>query len=115
MNNNQNTCYVFSTNTLDIAIQDWLVSMIKLNNKDEEKLKIVEAALPWFLEHIQADTSIYMFTHDDLLEKIETWKKTQLEHFPKQKARIDETCDLIISFFNSDVIKQHKMIVEVDT
>lgn len=114
MDNNQNksTCYVFSRKTLDIAIQDWLTLKIKLDNKKEEQFQIFVVALPWLLDHIQADASIYMFTQDDLVEEIRIWKTAQIEHYPKQQKRIDETCGLIINFFQSEVIKKHKMLVD---
>lgn len=108
----QNTCYVFSKKTLGIATQEWLASMIKADKKREEKYRITIAALPWFLEYVQADASIYMFTQEDLTIKIKAWKNIQLEHFPKQKDRIEETCDLITAFFNSDIIRMHKMLVD---
>lgn len=109
---NKNTCYVFSPNTLAIAMQDWLSSMIESDKNKEEQFKITIEALPWFLEHIQENASIYMFTQDDLMEALKTWKMIQIEHYANQKNRIEETCDLIISFFDSEAIRTHKMIVD---
>ena len=111
MNDNKKKCYVFSRATLDSAVAEWAESKIKIEPKKAEILQIVSAALPWFLEHIQLNASIYMFTEDDLNTEIDVWKQLQLSSYPDQKKRIEETCDLIIEFFQSEVIKGYKMIV----
>ena len=114
MNNNQNKkkCYVFSKVTVNLAVTEWCESKIKVEPNNEEAFQIFSTALPWFLEHIHRDASIYMFTHDGLISEIESWKQLQLIKYPNQKERIEETCDLIIQFFQSELIKHYKMIVD---
>ena len=110
-NNNTNICFVFSQQTLDIAIDEWIDEESKGKPKKKEAYQITKAALPWFMRHLNQSGSIYMFSSDDMKIEIETWKKAQFIAFPKRKKRIEETCDLLINFFNSDVIEQHKMTV----
>jgi len=111
-NLDQNLCYVFSPKTADIAVSEWTDKKIKDNPQNKESINIFTVALPWFLEHIQQDASIYMFTQEDFHEKINTWKKIQIKSYPNQKERIDETCDLIILFLESEIVNQHKMRIE---
>lgn len=113
MNNNQdnNLCYVFSPSTMKLAVKEWLEMMIKIDSKKEESYRIAAAALPWFLEHVIKNPSVYMFTHDDLLDAMRTWKGLQIENYPMQEKRISKTCDLLIHFFKSDVVHEYKMIV----
>ena len=110
---NKNLCYVFSQATAELAIKEWLVSEIKNTPEKEQALNICAIALPWFLKHIQADATIYMFTENVLKDEIATWKNRQMVSYPNQTKRIEETCALIIAFFQSDTIKQHKMRIEV--
>jgi len=114
MDNNQDTnlCYVFSPSTVEKAVQEWSDKKMKSEPEKDEEFQVFSAAVPWFLEHIQHDASIYMFTHEDLLAEIEIWKKVQLESYSNQKKRINKTCDLIMRFFESGVVKEHKMIIE---
>ncbi len=63
------------------------------------------------MRHLNQSGSIYMFSADDMKNEIETWKKAQFIAFPKRKKRIEETCDLLVEFFSSNVIDQHKMTV----
>ncbi len=110
-NNNTNICFVFSQQTLDIAIDDWVNKKTEKNPEKKEIFLITKAALPWFMQHFNQSGSIYMFSSDDMKVEIETWKKAQFIAFPKRKKRIVETCNLLIDFFSSNVIHQHKMTV----
>ncbi len=110
-NNNTNICFVFSQHTLDSAIDEWINKKSKANPKNKEAYQITKAALPWFMRHLNQSGSIYMFSLDDMKNEIETWKKAQFIAFPKRKKRIEETCDFLVNFFESDVIEEHKMIV----
>ena len=107
-NNNINICFVFSQQTLDIAIDEWIDEKSKEKPKNKEAFQIAKTALPWFMRHLNQSGSIYMFSSDEMKNKIETWKDAQLIEYPKQKKRIEETCNLLINFFDSDVIEQHK-------
>lgn len=113
MNNNQNNnnCYVFSRATLDQAIQEWVVIKSKKDAKNEEKYLITAKALPWFLNHFNHNSSIYSFSEEDLESELKEWKSTQIENYPKQKKRIEETCKHILNFFQSDLIEQYKMTI----
>ena len=110
-NTNNNICFVFSQSTLDIAIEEWVTENSKATPDKEEAYQITKAALPWFMRHLNQSGSIYMFSADDMKNEIEAWKKAQFIAFPKRKKRIEETCVLLISFFESDVIEAHKMTV----
>ena len=110
-NNNTNICFVFSQQTLDIAMDEWIEENSKANPAKEEAYQITKAALPWFMRHLNQSGSIYMFSSEDMKIEIENWKKAQFIAFPKRKKRIEETCDLLISFFESNVIETHKMTV----
>lgn len=107
-----NLCYVFSSSTMGKAHALWLESRLKTQAKDEEILRISAVALPWFLEHFQQNASIYMFTENDLLKEIDIWKDLQIEAYPEQTKRIQQSCDLILTFFKSDIVKNHKMTVD---
>lgn len=103
------TCYVFSPQTLTLAMQDWLNR--DGNQPHAEADLIVVAAIPWFLQHIQHTTHVYMFSHEDMLAAIPTWKDLQLKAYPHQQTRIENTCEGIRDFFESEMIEQHKMTV----
>ena len=106
-----NTSYVFNQTTLDIAIDEWIESEQKNEHEKEDALLIAKAALPWFLQHLKQTESICMFTDENMITEMETWKSLQLAEYPKQKQRIEETCTLLKVFFHSDVVLQHKMVV----
>ncbi|MEB8433648.1 hypothetical protein OO007_15520 [Cocleimonas sp. KMM 6892] len=110
-NNNTNICFVFSQQTLDIAIDEWVEERSESSPAKKEAFMITKAALPWFMRHLNQSGSIYMFSAEDMKNEIESWKKAQFTAFPKRKKRIEETCDLLISFFESDLIETHKMTV----
>lgn len=110
-NNNTNICFVFSQQTLDIAIEEWVDAQSKGNPQTEEAYQITKVALPWFMRHLNQSGSIYMFSHDDMQKEIKTWKQAQFTAFPKRKKRIEETCQLLVAFFESEIIEHHKMIV----
>jgi len=109
---NKNTCYVFSDKTLEQALEDWLDSNKAKTPKKEESFLITAAALPWFLKHLQQSAPIYMFTHEDLTRNIDTWKASQLTAFPHREERILESCELLMDFFESNLMSEHKMIVQ---
>lgn len=114
MNNkqNNNNCYVFSQATIDQAINEWIEIGCRNDAKNKEHYLITAEALPWFLKHFNHGTSIYTFTHENLLTELNTWKSSQLEKYPHQKKRIEETCDLLINFFQSEIVVHHKMTVQ---
>ncbi len=74
-NNSTNICFVFSQQTLDIAIDEWIDEESKGKPKKKEAYQITKAALPWFMRHLNQSGSIYMFSSDDMKIEIETWKK----------------------------------------
>ena len=110
-----NISYVFSQKTLNIAIDEWIESEQQQEDEKEsekeEALLTAKAALPWFMQHLKQTESICMFTDEVMLEELISWKSLQLAKYPKQKARIEETCQLLKDFFHSDVVLQHKMVV----
>jgi len=114
MNNRQDTnkCYVFSQATLDLALQEWLKLESDNNPEKQETFQIAAAALPWFLKHLEQTSTIYMFTHDDLITELDVWKSSQIANYAQQKKRIEETCDQLINFFQSDIVLQHKMMIQ---
>ena len=113
MNNkqNNNNCYVFSQATMDQALKEWVSQESEKHPKNHESYSITVVAMPWFLKHFTHGSSIYTFTHKDLLTELDLWKSTQLEMYPHQKKRIEETCDQFTNFFQSDVVIQHKMSI----
>ena len=119
MNNTKNNatdnatskCFVFSQQTLEIAIDEWIDNKSQEMPKKKELFQITKAALPWFMRHLNQSGSIYMFGSEDMQKEIKTWKQAQFIAFPKRKKRIEETCELLIEFFNSDIIERHKMTV----
>ncbi|MGK0269729.1 MAG: hypothetical protein ACI88H_000361 [Cocleimonas sp.] len=115
MNNkqNMNNCYVFNQTTLDLALQKWQI-LEKDNNPSEEEIVLIALkAMPWFLEHIKQTGPTYMFTSDILITELEAWKLLQITEYPKQKQRIEETCEQLLSFFQSDIIIKYKMMIQV--
>ena len=110
-----NISYVFSQKTLNIAIDEWIESEQQQEDEKEsekeESLLTAKAALPWFMQHLKQTESICMFTDEVMLEELISWKSLQLAKYPKQKKRIEETCQLLKDFFHSDVVLQHKMVV----
>ncbi|MEE9325883.1 MAG: hypothetical protein V3U71_01215 [Cocleimonas sp.] len=109
--NKQNTSYVFSQETLDQAIEQW-INEKTANSKEKEPYLIAKAALPWFMQHLnQLNASVYMFTYGDMAKELASWKSEQLAEFPHQQARIEKTCDLLTKFFVSDIIFEFKMVV----
>jgi len=72
---------------------------------------IAKAALPWFMQYLKQTETICMFTDDNMVSEMDSWKSLQLAEYPKQKKRIEETCKLLKAFFHSDVVLQHKMVV----
>lgn len=114
MNNKQPTyhCYVFSQATLNRAITDWVKFQCEDDPKNKEIFLITETALPWLLNDFCTPSSIYSFSFDDLQTGIEQWKTSQIEAYPQQKKRINDTCDYLLEFFQSSVIKQYKMIID---
>jgi len=109
----KNTCYVFSQATLDLALKQWF-SVESEKNKDKEKsLQITVVALPWLLKHLNQVGPIYTFAHIDLIRELEVWKSLQLARYSNQNDRIKETCDQLLSFFESDIVLDYKMVIEV--
>ncbi len=114
-----NISYVFSQNTLNIAIDEWIECEQESEHKNEQEkhsekqdaLMIAKAALPWFMQHLKQTESIYMFTDEVMTEELETWKSLQIAEYPQQKKRIEETCKLLKAFFHSENVIQHKMVV----
>ena len=114
-----NISYVFSQKTLNIAIDEWVESKQEGEKEGEQEkhpesesaLLIAKAALPWFMQHLKQTESICMFTDEVMLEELTSWKSLQLAEYPKQKKRIEETCQLLKEFFHSYVVLQHKMVV----
>jgi len=110
--NNTNISYVFSQETLKLAIEEWVNTKISNAPTKKETFLITKVALPWFMQHLnKTDSSVCMFTHDDMVRELAIWKSKQLADFPQQKKRIDETCKYLEEFFNSDLVLQHKMVV----
>ena len=114
MNNKKITqkSYVFSQRTLELALQEWLELSIKKNKKNAESYKITAVAMPWFLKHIDPNARIYMFTYDDLHTEMKVWKSAQIASYSKQKERINETCNQLLDFFQSDTVVKYKMIID---
>ena len=112
MNSNKNNYYVFSQATLDQAIAEWSDIECKNDTKNKDNYLITAEALPWFLKHFNQYSAIYTFTHEDLLDELGVWKTVQLEKYPHQNKRIEETCDLLIQFFQSDIVIQYKMSIQ---
>ena len=114
MNNKQNInkCYVFSQTTLDLALQEWLELETKNDPVQEESVLIALAALPWFLNHLKQTGPTFVFTNDVLNTEMEKWKKIQITDYPNQQQRIENTCEQLLNFFESDLITQYKMIVK---
>ncbi len=96
---------------MDKAIDEWVTDETASQPDKKEAYQITQAALPWFMKHLNQSGSIFMFSSEDMQNEIEAWKKAQYIAFPKRKKRIKETCDLLGDFFNSDVIERHKMTV----
>ena len=111
-NTNKTRCYVFSEKTLDVAIQEWLDIEIKKLPEKEEEFNITVAALPWFLRHLTHTESVMMFTHTELVDELEDWKSRQVEAYPHQQDRIEVSCAWIIHFFESEVVAEHKMVIQ---
>jgi len=103
--------YVFSRATLDKAIDDWVTRKTSKYSEKEESFLIVKAALPWLLEHLKQFNAVCSLNEDTLLHEVRVFAKVQIKAYPHQKTRIDETCALIIDFFHSDVVRDHKMII----
>jgi len=104
--------YVFTHDTLASAIELWVKLRSEKASEKEEAYRIVQAALPWFMLHLNQQGNICTFT-DELMEReLDYWKADQIVEWPQQQTRIEETCDLIIDFFNSDVVDRLKMKVE---
>ena len=111
-NERENKCYVFSETTLEHAVEEWLEFMNKKSPTKKESFLIFSVALPWFLEHFKQTGSISMFTHNDLVDGIKKWRSSQIVAFPNREERIDETCSLLIDFFESEVVLEHKMLIQ---
>jgi hypothetical protein len=109
----QKISYVFSQKTLNQAIEQWVdENTVNRKEAEAEPFLITKAALPWLMQHLNhLDTSVYMFTYEDMTNELASWKSKQLAEFPHQQARIEKTCDLLTEFFISDVISEFKMIV----
>ena len=114
MNNKQNItkCYVFSRNTLDLALQEWRELETINDPAQEESVLIALAAIPWFLKHLKQTGPTFVFTNDLLNAEMELWKKIQITDYPNQLQRIEDTCEQLLNFFESDLITQYKMIVK---
>lgn len=112
-NDTHNISYVFSQETLNKAIEQWVdEKTANTKEKETERYLITKAALPWFMQHLNhLNSSVYMFTHDDMITELAAWRSEQLSKFPHQQARIEKTCDLLTKFFASDVISVFKMVV----
>ena len=113
INQDTNNCFVFSQATLDLALSEWLKFKTENSPEKEESFKITIAAIPWLLKHLGQNATIYMFTYDDFLTEIKAWKLLQISEYPQQKARIEETCAQLINFFRSEIVIQHKMLIEI--
>ena len=109
---NTNTCYVFSQATLDQAMQEWIKAKKKSKPTDHEKYLIVAAAMPWFLQQLNQNPSIFMFSETDLVAELSLWKESQETEYPHQKKLIKNTCNEIINFFQSEIVSNHKMRIE---
>ena len=110
MNKNSHT-YVFTHDTLASAIELWVKQRTKKASEKEETYLIVQAALPWFMLHLNQQENICMFSNELMEEELDYWKADQLVGWPQQQTRIEETCDLIIDFFHSSIVADLKMIV----
>ena len=106
-----NRSYVFSQETLDEAIELWVKERTQKASEKEEAFLIVQAALPWFMHHLKQTREVCVFTEDILLREIDYWKADQMVNWPQQQTRIEETCDLLLEFFHSYIVKQLKMVV----
>ena len=109
--NNHMLSFVFSQKTLSKALTDWLKIKTKESPEDRETFQIVEAAIPWFMKHLNQTGSVYMFTEELLLTEIENWKRVQISSFPHQVKRIEMTCELITDFFFSETTLTYKMVI----
>jgi len=106
-----NICYVFSQSTLDEAITKWVEAKSEKKPKDHEQYSIAAVAIPWFLIHLNQTHSIFTFSYNELVEEIDIWKSAQISEYPKQKKRIETSCNEIIDFFESDVVLDYKMSI----
>ena len=106
------TCYVFSQVTLEIALKEWFEIMVRKNPNKKESYQIAVVALPWLLNHLEQNSPIIMFTHDNLIKEMELWKSKQLSKYVNQDKRIKETCNLLMNFFDSNVVIEYKMIIQ---
>lgn len=104
--------YVFTHDTLASAIELWVKLRSEKASEKEEAYLIVQATLPWFMLHLNQQGNICTFTNTLMERELDYWKADQIVGWPQQQTRIEETCDLIIDFFNSDVVDQLKMKVE---
>ena len=111
-NENSNACYVFSQTTLELALVEWFAIENDKSKQNKESLQIAVTALPWFLKHLNQSAPIYTFSHDDLNTEMGNWKSLQQNAYPNQNKRIEETCTLLLNFFKSETVINHKMIVE---
>jgi len=103
--------YVFTHDTLASAIALWVKLRSEKASEKEEAYLIVQAALPWFMQHLNQRNNICIFTNEVMEKELDYWKADQLVGWPQQQTRIEETCDLIIDFFHSGVVADFKMIV----
>ncbi len=104
--------FVFSQATLEKAIDDWVARQTVKYSEKETSFLIVKAALPWLLEHLnQLEKAVCSFNEEVLLHELDVFARIQIKAYPCQKTRIDETCALLIEFFNSDIVDDYKMII----
>jgi len=106
-----NRSYVFSQKSLAEATELWVITRIKKASEKEEVYRIVQVALPWFMEHLGQNNGICMFSEEQMLLELDFWKADQMINWPHQKVRIEETCDLILDFFHSRIVDELKMVV----
>ena len=111
--NRQIISYVFSQHTLLSAIELWVKQRTDKASEKEEAYLIVQAALPWFMQHLNQQGNICMFSNELMEKELDYWKADQLVGWPQQQTRIEETCDLIVDFFHSEVVEDLKMVVNV--
>ena len=103
--------YVFNEKTLWNALDVWIAQEATTRSQNQDDLPILKVAIPWFMKHLNQTGSVYMFSEKLLVDELKQWEKIQLSNYPHQSMRIEETCKLLLDFFQSKVVIEHKMLI----
>ncbi|MEE9413099.1 MAG: hypothetical protein V3V22_08620 [Methylococcales bacterium] len=59
-------------------------------------------------------SNVYVFSEDTLQQALEAWKTREINENPDHQKTIETTVVAMTAFFNSNEVKQYKMIMKTD-